>query len=63
MAACCTTCKGKGYTAEPTDRGTTLIERCRDCDGSGGSDEIDGNITGFWGQHLIDAAARRRAGA
>lgn len=62
MSACCTTCNGKGYTLEPTERGTTLQDRCYSCGGSGGWDEIDGNVTGHWGQHLVDAAQRRRAG-
>jgi len=63
MAACCTTCYGKGFTREPTDHGTHVTERCYSCNGSGGWNEIDGNVTGGWGQHLVRAADRRRAGA
>lgn len=60
MAACCTTCSGKGYTLEATDRGTNLIDRCHSCGGSGGWNEIDGNVTGGWGAHFVAAAERRR---
>jgi len=61
MSASCTTCSGKGYTTEATDRGTNITERCPSCGGSGGWNEIDGNVTGQWGAHLVAAAERRRA--
>lgn len=33
--AICPNCHGNGYTTEPTERGTTLIETCHKCGGSG----------------------------
>ena len=61
MTACCTFCKGTGR--EQDDNGVTFTRsRCTFCGGSGGWNEIDGNVTGVWGRHLTEAADRRRAG-
>lgn len=60
MAACCTSCAGKGYTVEATERGTTMFEGCAACQGTGGWNEIASTVTGGWAQHFFDAAERRR---
>lgn len=62
MAACCTHCAGKGFTETRTERGTTCIDRCQICAGTGGWNEIDTDHGSPLAKAMNAAAARRRAG-
>lgn len=62
MAASCHICRGTGIEKE-VQNGVTVSSTCFACAGSGGWNEIDTNFGSPLAKAMVEAAARRRAGA